>query len=102
MASEVVARYEVEASGQFHALAAFVSGEIAPGIHWIRVWASLKAGLYAVEERQISFPYRESNPPCPARSRSVYGLSYRHSLHHTLELICTLPVEADIQSQMNI
>jgi hypothetical protein len=41
-----------EVSGQVHVLAALPE-EIAPHIHWIRVWVGPGAGLDAMEKRNI-------------------------------------------------
>jgi hypothetical protein len=49
----------------------FTARERAPGIHWLGGWVGLGAGLDAVEKRNISCPYRESDPGHPARSLSL-------------------------------
>jgi hypothetical protein len=51
----------------------FTLREIGPGTHWIGGWVGPRAGLDAVEKRQI-FPRRESNPGRPAHSPSLYRL----------------------------
>jgi hypothetical protein len=53
----------MEVSGQYQASAA-----LTPGIHWIGIWVSLRAGLDAVEKRKISHR-RKLNPGPPARNR---------------------------------
>jgi hypothetical protein len=55
-------------------------GERASGIHCIGGWVGPRAGLGAVEERNI-LPYRQSNPGRPARSPSLYRLNYPGSLY---------------------
>jgi hypothetical protein len=46
----------------------------------------LRAGLDAVDKRKI-FPYCESNPGRPARSPSLYRLSYPDSFYISLTRI---------------
>jgi hypothetical protein len=48
----------------------------AIGTHWIGSWVGPRAGLDAMEKRKISFSCRRSNPGRPARSPSLYRLSY--------------------------
>jgi hypothetical protein len=50
----------------------FNPGERAPSTHWIGGWAGLTAGMYVIEERLISCPYRQRNPGCPARNPLLY------------------------------
>jgi hypothetical protein len=52
------------------------TGEEPPAIHWIGSWVVSKAGLDAVEKRKISCHCLESNPGRPARSLSLFQLSY--------------------------
>jgi hypothetical protein len=52
------------------------SGERSPGTHWIRGCVGPRAGLDAEEKRKIPSPRRESNSHLPARSQSLYRLSY--------------------------
>jgi hypothetical protein len=64
----------------------FTPGERAPVTHWLGGWVGPTAGLDAVELRKISCLCRESNPGRPARSPSLYRLSYPgsqgpHNLH---------------------
>jgi hypothetical protein len=47
-------------------------GRFTTGIHWIGGWMGPRAGLDAVEYRQIFFPCRESNSVRPAPSLSLY------------------------------
>jgi hypothetical protein len=54
----------------------FTSRERVPGTHWRGGWMGPRAGLYVVEKRKISCTRRESNPSRPARSQSLYRLSY--------------------------
>jgi hypothetical protein len=44
--------------------------------HWIGGWVGPRAGLDAVEYRQISYPHLQSNPGHPDLSPSLYRLSY--------------------------
>jgi hypothetical protein len=60
----------------------FTPGERTPGTHWIGGWVGLGTGLDAVEKRNI-LQCRKSNPGLPARSPSLYRLSYPDcSQHH--------------------
>jgi hypothetical protein len=59
--------------------ARFNSGERttpSPGTHCVGGWVGPRAGLDAVEQRNISCFCRESNPGRPARSPSLYRLNY--------------------------
>jgi hypothetical protein len=68
-------RYQMEVSGQLHAPAALP--ERAPvGTHCIGGWVLLRAGLDAVAKRKFPSPRSDSNPDHPARSQSLYRLSY--------------------------
>jgi hypothetical protein len=58
-----------------HAPAALPPGVRAPGIHWIGSWEGPRAGLEDVEETK-TLHCRESNPSRPARSLSLYRLSF--------------------------
>jgi hypothetical protein len=40
----------------------FTSAERPPGTHWIGRWVGHRAGLDAMEQRQIFAPCQESNP----------------------------------------
>jgi hypothetical protein len=52
----------------------FATGETAPGVHCIGGWVGPRAGLEDVEKRKLlTLPGLELRP---ARSRSVYRLSY--------------------------
>jgi hypothetical protein len=50
--------------------------ERVPCIHWLAGWVSPRAGLGIEKYKEIFLPCRESNPDCPARSPSLYILSY--------------------------
>jgi hypothetical protein len=56
--------------------------ERGPGTHWIADWVDPRAFLDDVEERQfLNLPGLELRlRGCPARSQSLYRLSYRGSL----------------------
>jgi hypothetical protein len=60
--------------------ARFTPGERAPGTHWITDWVGPRAGLDTAKKREISCPCRESNSNRPARSSSLYRLSYPGSV----------------------
>jgi hypothetical protein len=66
----------------------FTLWESAPGTHWIEGLVGPKAGLDAVEEKKSSYPWREKNPVCPARSPSPYRLSQPGSLSSTVTIFC--------------
>jgi hypothetical protein len=51
-------------------------GKIAPCTDWIRGWVVSSADLDAVEQRKLSCSSLESNPGHPARSPSLFSLSY--------------------------
>jgi hypothetical protein len=51
----------------------------SPGVHLIRGWVGSRAGLDAVEKKEICFPCRESNPAIqPVSIRLGYPCSSRH------------------------
>jgi hypothetical protein len=52
--------------------------EGAPSSYWIVGWLGLRAGLHTVEKRKILHCWK-SNLGCPARSPSLYRLSYPNS-----------------------
>jgi hypothetical protein len=52
------------------------SEEWALSTHWIEVWVGPRGSLEAVEYTNISCPYREYNPSCPASNPSLYRLRY--------------------------
>jgi hypothetical protein len=56
----------------------FTPGEIAHGTHWIWGWVGPRTGLDDMEKRKIlALPELEIRPlGRPARSRSLYRLSY--------------------------
>jgi hypothetical protein len=60
----------------------FTPGERAPGTHWIGCWVDPRASLDDVEKRKLLFlPGLELQPlGRPARSQSLYRLSYPGSL----------------------
>jgi hypothetical protein len=62
--------------GQRHAPAALYPGERAPGTHWIGDWVGPRAVLDAGARGKILCPCRGSNPDRPARSQTIYCLSY--------------------------
>jgi hypothetical protein len=57
----------------------FTPGERTPGTHWIGGWVGPRAGLNAGARRKILCPCRRLNPERPARSQTLYCLSYRGS-----------------------
>lgn len=69
----------MEVSGQRQVPAALPPGKEHLGTHRIGGWVGTKAGLYAVDKNEISFPCQESNPGHTTRSPSLYRLSYSHS-----------------------
>jgi hypothetical protein len=66
----------MEVSGQTHAPAALPRGS-SHGASYIR---RTIAGSEAVEKRKICRPVQKSNPGLPARSQSLYRLSYPGSM----------------------
>jgi hypothetical protein len=64
----------MEVSGQLHAGAALSHGGRPPGTHWIG-YQNLPG--YCGVDKNISCLCRESNPGLPARTQSLYRLSYR-------------------------
>jgi hypothetical protein len=64
-------------SGQRHALAALYPRGKDPGTHWIGGWVGLRAGLDAVARKKILCPCPGSKRDRPARSQTLYCLSYR-------------------------
>jgi hypothetical protein len=67
-------------SGQRHAPVALYPRGKDPGTHWIGGWVGPRAGLDAGARRKILCPCRGSNPDRPARSQTLYWLSYRGSV----------------------
>ena len=61
-------------TGQRHAPAAVPTGK-GPGIPYRRK-VDPRAGLDGYTKEKISRPYQDSNPDRPARSESLYRLSY--------------------------
>ena len=59
--------------GQGHAPAALLPGK-RPGTHCIGEWVGHRVGLNGYEK--ISHPTGNRFPDCPARSESLYRLSY--------------------------
>jgi hypothetical protein len=57
----------------------FLAWGIVPGTHWLGDWVDLKAGMDAMKKR--SYFCRESNISVPARSPSLYQLSYQHVIN---------------------
>jgi hypothetical protein len=68
----------MEVGGKLHAQAALSPEKDPPPprTHWIEGWSGPEAGLDVVERRNISCPYRKSNAGSPARSASLYRMSY--------------------------
>jgi hypothetical protein len=54
-------------------------GQRTPCTNWIGGWVGPRAGLDAGARRKIDCPCRGSNPDRPARSQTLYCLSYRGS-----------------------
>jgi hypothetical protein len=56
----------------------FNPGERASGSHWIGGWVGSRAGLFDLEKRKfLTLPGLELRSlGCPARSQSLYRLSY--------------------------
>jgi hypothetical protein len=50
-----------------------------PGTHWIGDWVGSRAGMDVGARRKILYRCRGSNPDRPARSQTLYCLSYRGS-----------------------
>jgi hypothetical protein len=57
----------------------FTPRERTPGTHWIGGWVGLRAGLDVGARREILCPCQESNSDRPARSQTLYCLSYHGS-----------------------
>jgi hypothetical protein len=64
----------------------FTPGERAPGTHWIGGWVGPGAGLDAEDKRKIVH-CPKSNPGRPARSPSLYRLSYPDSVLAVTDVI---------------
>jgi hypothetical protein len=54
----------------------FTPGEWTPSTHWIGGWVGLRTGLDAGARRKILCLCQGSNPDRPARSQTLYCLSY--------------------------
>jgi hypothetical protein len=59
----------------------FTPGERTPDTHWIEGWVGPRAGLDAEARRKILCPCRGSNPDRPARTPTLFCLSYRASCY---------------------
>jgi hypothetical protein len=69
----------MEVSGQLHAPAA-LPGKITLGTHWLGGWMDPRACLGTMKKRKI-LPLPGMEPSSPARSPSLYRLSYSETLH---------------------
>jgi hypothetical protein len=61
---------------------AFTPGERTPGIHCTGGWVGPRAGLDTEDRGKIVCPRRGSNPGRPARSQTLYCLSYPGSRYY--------------------
>jgi hypothetical protein len=63
-------------------------GRFTPGTHWIGGWLGPRAGLHAAEKRIfLTLPGLEFRPlGRPARSQSLYRLSYHGSRTYGMKL----------------
>jgi hypothetical protein len=86
------------AGGEFSASlpGLFTPGERAPGTHWIRDWVDPRAGLDDLEKRKfLTIPGLELWPLSrPARSQSLYRLSYPGFSLNALQIYTQLQYEA--------
>jgi hypothetical protein len=64
----------------------FPPGERTPGTHWIGGWVVPRAGLDTEVKRKILCPCWGMNPDRPARSQTLYCLSYRGFNNRRLEM----------------
>jgi hypothetical protein len=71
-----------------------------PVTHWTGSWVGPRAGLGAVDMRKISCPCRKTNPGCPARSPSLYLLSY-HKMYQNFKYKIIMKINM-IQPQANV
>jgi hypothetical protein len=65
----------------------FTPGERTSGTHCTGGWMGSRAGLDAEARRKILCPCRGSNPDRPARSQTLYCLSYRGSYYDLVWII---------------
>jgi hypothetical protein len=61
----------------------FTPGERTPSTHCTRGWVGPRAGLDAGDSRKILCPCQGSNLDRPARSQTLYCLSYRGSVNRS-------------------
>jgi hypothetical protein len=61
----------MEMSSQIHAPIALPSRK-NPGTHWIGGWVDTRDGLDVLDNRQISYPYRNLKPEPPGPKSSHY------------------------------
>jgi hypothetical protein len=69
----------MEVSCELHASAALSMDKEPPGTYWIEDWVGLRAGLGIMKKKFLPLPGIE--PGTPARSQSLYRLSYLGTLH---------------------
>jgi hypothetical protein len=79
----------------------FTPRERTPGTHWIGGWVGPKAGLDAGARGKILWPCRGSNPDRPARSHTLYCLSYRGSPNSKQYFVKNIPHRSVFQTQVS-
>jgi hypothetical protein len=65
----------------------FTHKERVPDTHWVGGWVGPVVGLDTVSKRKIPSPCRDSNSDRPARSQSLYQMSYPASYTHTKQQV---------------
>jgi hypothetical protein len=84
----------------------FTRGERDPGTHWRWDWVDPRACLDDVEKRKfLTLPGLEIRPlGCPARSQSLYRLSYpgSSSVFNLIYILCLLITAEHIHTRTNI